>query len=111
MFGTILFSSKIRYGQNKRNIPYYMFKPDDNKQMYIVASKKGRTTKVDHYAKIEIIDYKSNPQKGGIQILFGEINNPNIYLKYSLHKYNILPTPTINIKLKNCNVSRLDLTK
>ncbi len=111
MFGTILFSSKIRYGQNKRNIPYYMFKPDDNNQMYIVASKKGRITKVDHYAKIEIIDYKSNPPKGGIQILFGEINNPNIYLKYSLHKYNILPTPTINIEVKDCNINRLDLSK
>ena len=56
MLGTILFSSKIRYGQNKRNVSYYLFIPDDSHGKYIVASKKGKSTKIDHYAKIEILE-------------------------------------------------------
>ena len=110
MLGTILFSSKIRYGQNKRNIPYYLFIPDDNHGKYIVASKKGKTTKVDHYAKIEILDNDCNPPKGGIQILFGEVNDPKVCIEYSLHKYSILPKQKIKVEIKENN-DTLDLTK
>lgn len=109
MIGTILFSSKIRYGQNKRNIPYYLFVPDDNHNKYIVASKKGKTTKVDHYAKIEILDDTCNPPKGGIQILFGEVNDPKTCIEYSLHKYNILPKKQINVLNCSNNNHRIDL--
>lgn len=109
MLGTILFSSKIRYGQNKRNIPYYLFVPDDNHNKYIVASKKGKTTKIDHYAKIEILDDTCNPPKGGIQILFGEVNNPKTCIEYSLHKYNILPKKQINVLYGSNNNHRIDL--
>ena len=111
MLGTILFSSKIRYGQNKRNIPYYLFIPEDNDCKYIVASKKGKTTKVDHYAKIEIIDNNSKPAKGGIQILFGEVNDPKVCIEYNLHKYRILPKKNTHVELKEINKNILDLTK
>ncbi len=111
MLGTILFSSKIRYGQNKRNIPYYLFIPDDNHGKYIVASKKGKTTKVDHYAKIEIIDNNCNPPKGGIQILFGEVNDPKVCIEYALHKYSILPKQSINVEIIEDKSNRLDLTE
>lgn len=111
MLGTILFSSKVRYGQNKRNISYYLFIPDDNGTKYIVASKKGRSTKVDHYAKIEILDNECTPPKGAIQILFGEVNDPKVCLKYSLYKYNILPKQNIKVEIVEDKSTRLDLTK
>ena len=27
MFGTLKFSSRVQYGRNKKNIPYYLFEP------------------------------------------------------------------------------------
>ena len=102
MIGTILFSSKIRYGRNKKNISYYLFIPEDqiNNDRFIVASKLGVSTKVDHYAKIEILDKDSNPPRGAIQIMFGPVNEIESCIKMSLHKYNIFPRQSINLSLK-----------
>jgi exoribonuclease R len=114
MIGTILFSSKIRYGKNKRNIPYYIFIPDNIEDgiddKYIVASKLGNTTRVDHYAKIEIIDTKCNPSRGAIQMIFGPVNDNEACVKFTLYKYNILPRKPINIIETNEIQQRLDLT-
>lgn len=110
MIGTILFSSKIRYGRNKKNISYYLFIPEDqiNNDKFIVASKLGISTKVDHYAKIEILDKESNPPRGAIQIMFGPVNEIESCIKMSLHKYNIFPRQSINLSLKECKVERYD---
>jgi len=111
MIGTILFSSKIRYGKNRRNISYYLFIPDNKTdEKYIVASKLGNTTKVDHYAKIEIIDTTCNPLRGAIQIIFGPVNKIEPCVKFILYKYNILPRKPINIIETDNIQQRLDLT-
>ena len=110
MIGTILFSSKIRYGKNRRNMPYYLFVPDNSNDHYIVASKLGNTTRVDHYAKIEIIDTTCNPRRGAIQIIFGQVNDIESCVKFTLYKYNILPRKPINIIETNKIQQRLDLT-
>ena len=114
MIGTILFSSKTRYGRNKRNIPYYLFIPDhilDNtNDKYIVSSKLGNTTKVDHYAKIEIIDTTCNPIRGAIIMMIGPVNNIEACVNLTLYKYNILPRKPIDIIETDDNQQRLDLT-
>ena len=106
MLGTIKYSSKVRYGKNKRNIPYYLFYANNNK--YIVASKKQ--TRVDHYALVEIIDKDHNPPKCAILNLLGPINEKEVYTKFVLYQNNLLPRKPIEYKI-NDSQERLDLTK
>ena len=94
MIGTIKFSSRIRYGRNKRNIPFYQF-ITNNDEKIVVASKKGRTTKIDYYAIIEIIDNTSTPKRGALKQLIGPVNDYDITKKYILYKNEITPNKEI----------------
>ena len=113
MIGTILFSSKIRYGKNKRNIPFYLFVPENTEdgKVYMIASKQGAKTKVDHYAKIEIIDSNSKPIRGAVQEIFGPVNDIEASIKFTLYKYSILPRKPVNVMETNFSHDRLDLTE
>ena len=63
MLGTLKFSSRVQYGRNKRNVPYYLFDPDTHSEGYIVvASKQGMESRVDHYSKIQILEKNINPE-------------------------------------------------
>jgi len=90
MLGTLKFSSRVQYGRNKRNIPYYFYEPDiysdDN---IIVASKQGMKTRIDHYCKIEIIDSNISPVKGGLLKLIGPVNDYNSTKEFILEKNGI----------------------
>jgi exoribonuclease R len=90
MLGTLKFSSRIQYGRNKRNIPYYLFEPNDYQEdKIIVASKMGLKTKVDHYCCIEILNDTQRPNKGAILKLLGPINDYDVNKKFILLKNNI----------------------
>lgn len=112
MIGTILYSSKIRYGKNKRNIPYYLFCPDENDQenTYMVASKLGKNTRIDHYAKVEIIDVNCTPVRCAIQEIYGPVNSIESCTKFILNKFNILPRKPIEFEKLENNEVREDLT-
>ena len=66
-----------------RNIPYYLFISRNNEK-YIVASKLGRDRKIDHYAKVNIIDNTSKPKKACIQQILGPVNDFDITKKFIL---------------------------
>ena len=90
MLGTLKFSSRVQYGRNKRNIPYYLFEPDIiYDKNIIVASKQGTKTRIDHYSKIEILDNKKSPIKGGLLKLIGPVNDYKSTKNYILEKNGI----------------------
>ena len=106
MLGTIKFSSKVRYGRNKRGIPYYLFIPstDKSENAIVVASKQGNKTRVDHYATIDIINSTSNPIKGAIRKMIGPVNEMLSSIEYTLFRFDLLPRkPFKPIKLLNDN--------
>ena len=88
MLGTLKFSSRVQYGRNKRNVPYYFFEPDTSNEGYIVvASKQGMQSRIDHYSKIQILDKNINPIRGGLLKLIGPVND--VIKEYILEKNNI----------------------
>ena len=106
MIGTIKYSSKIKYGKNKRGLPYYLFY-NNTKDKVIVASKLK--TRVDHYAKIEIINNNCNPKKGAIIQILGPVNEYKSTVDYILHKHDILPRKPLKINCEEYD-SVIDLT-
>lgn len=108
MLGTLKFSLRIQYGRNKRNIPYYLFHPINNSNInkkIIVASKFGKTTKIDHYAKINILKENDKQIIGCLEIIIGPINDYNVTKKIILLKNNIF-----NNKIKyNLDNSEIEL--
>ena len=113
MLGTIRFSSKIKYGKNKRNLPYYIFNPIDNNEFekLIVASKLGKNTKIDHYAIVDLHDQNCKPCKGVIKKILGPVNDYMSGINFILFKNNILPRKQLQVNLNDDLVDRLDLTK
>ena len=110
MIGILKFSSKVRYGKNKRNIPFYCFYSNETK--LIVASKLGYKNKVDHYAIVDIINTKCNPNRGAIKYIIGPVNDYNSSLNYILYKNLILPRKPLQVNIKNDHdTHRIDLTK
>jgi exoribonuclease R len=92
MFGTIKFSSRVQYGRNKRNLPYYLFEPceyNEGSNKIIVASKL-KSGRVDHYAEIEILDDTCNPVRGGIRHILGPVNDYDCTKKLILSKNSII---------------------
>lgn len=92
MFGTIKYSSRIQYGRNKRNLPYYLFEPfdyDSENKKVIVASKL-KADRIDHYAEIELLDITTSPIKGGIKQIYGQVNDYECTKKLILYKNYIL---------------------
>ena len=90
MLGTLKFSSRVQYGRNKRNVPYYFFEPDTYNEGYIVvASKQGMQSRIDHYSKIQILDKDINPIRGGLLKLIGPVNDYNATKDYILEKNGI----------------------
>ena len=91
MFGTIKFSSRVQYGRNKRNIPYYIFESSQHNDKKIIVASKLKSDRVDHYAEIDILDDTCNPIKGAIKQIIGPVNN------YKCTKKIILAKNSINI--------------
>jgi len=89
MFGTIKFSSRVQYGRNKRNIPYYLFESTDNIDKRIIVASKLKSDRVDHYAEIDILDDSCNPIKGAIKKIIGPINDYNCTKKLIIAKNRI----------------------
>ena len=89
MFGTIKFSSRVQYGRNKRNIPYYLFEPTDNIDKRIIVASKLKSDRVDHYAEIQILDDSCNPIKGAINKIIGPINDYDCTKKLIMAKNKI----------------------
>lgn len=90
MLGTLKFSSRVQYGRNKRNVPYYFFESDiSSKEYIVVASKQGMKSRVDHYSKIEILEENINPMRGGLLKLIGPVNDYNATKNYILEKNGI----------------------
>ena len=97
MLGTLKFSSRVQYGRNKRNVPYYFFEPDISTEGYIVvASKQGMKSRVDHYSKIQILEENINPVRGGLLKLIGPVNDYNATKDYILEKNGINKKNNIN---------------
>jgi exoribonuclease R len=108
MLGTLKFSSRVQYGRNKRNIPYYLYEPDKpNEKNIIVSSKQGRNTRIDHYCKIDIIDETSNPIKGALLRIIGPVNEYQATKEYILEKNFISKKSNIEFSYtqnnKECN--------
>ena len=89
MLGTLKFSSRVQYGRNKKNIPYYLFEPLNTNIKYIVASRLGYNNRVDYYAEIDIIDDTCKPNRGAIKKILGPINDYNVTKKLILLKNKI----------------------
>jgi len=111
MIGTLKFSSRITYGRNKRNIPYFLFTAPNLEDNIVVSSKQGCKTNIDNYAIIEIINSETTPMRGALIKLIGPVNDYQSSYNYILHKYNVISSNCC-IQLQNSNEinQRLDLT-
>lgn len=108
MLGTLKFSSRVQYGRNKRNIPYYLYEPDiPNEKTIIVSSKQGTKSRIDHYCKIDIIDNKSNPVRGALLKIIGPVNSYNATKEYILEKNFINTKNSIKYSCSESNKSTL----
>ena len=105
MFGTIKFSSRVQYGRNKRNIPYYLFESNKQTDTRIIVASKLKSDRIDHYAEIEMLDDKCNPNKGAIKNIIGPINDYNCTKKMIILKNKIKKN---NISIKNNEFENTD---
>ncbi len=97
MFGTIKFSSRVQYGRNKRNIPYYLFESSQYNDKRIIVASKLKSDRVDHYAEIDILDDTCNPIKGAIKQIIGPVNDYKCTKKIILAK-NSINNHTLSVK-------------
>lgn len=96
--GVLYLNSSKKYGVNKKNNIYYLFKPINNKYPNFLVSTNNKT-KENLYVAIEFLDWSilSKYPTGNIINIIGNINNYDNLIKSYLYK-NDLIYPTIKIK-------------
>jgi len=103
--GILLINSKIIYGKNKKNIPIYLFKPNNNKYPnFLVASKikeKFKLINSNIYCTIKYNkwDIDSKYPSGIIDTVIGPVGDMESELNYILYKNNLYKK-----KLKELNI-------
>ncbi len=112
--GILDLSSTIKYGFNKKNVPYYLFKPTDFRYpSFYVASKNKSKKKV--YALVEFAKWNladKYPYGNCLEII-GELGDINIEYQHILSLYH-LQYPNLNHKYKHIDFNpevgdRLDI--
>ncbi|VVU95573.1 RNB domain [seawater metagenome] len=86
--GILLIKSLVKYGTNKRKIPYYLFKPLDWRYpSFIVASKYSKRENI--YVEIEYHDWQRKIPYGNIVKILGPVGDYNSDIEGILSKYNL----------------------
>lgn len=112
--GILDLSSTIKYGFNKKNVPYYLFKPTDFRYpSFYVASKNKSQKKV--YALIEFAKWSLTDKYpyGNCLEIIGELGDINTEYQHILSLYH-LQYPNLNHKYKHIDFNpevkdRLDI--
>ena len=112
--GILDLSSTIKYGFNKKNVPYYLFKPTDFRYpSFYVASKNKSQKKV--YALIEFAKWSLTDKYpyGNCLEIIGELGYINTEYQHILSLYH-LQYPNLNHKYKHIDFNpevkdRLDI--
>ena len=114
LVGILELDSKIKYGFNKKNVPYYIFKPTDKKYPpFYVASKSRLNAKV--YAIVTYSHWNSDDKYpyGNCMNIIGEIGEMDNEYQHILQLYS-LQYANLNHTYKRVDVDfikgdRLDL--
>jgi exosome complex exonuclease DIS3/RRP44 len=112
--GILDLSSNIKYGFNKKNVPYYLFKPTDFRYpSFYVASKNKSQKKV--YALVEFTKWNITDKYpyGNCLEIMGNLGDINVEYQHILTLYH-LQYPNLNHKYKQIEFNpevddRLDL--
>ena len=115
--GILLINSKIIYGKNKKNIPIYLFKPNDNKYPnFLVASKIKEKLKLINsniYCTIKYNKWEidSKYPAGIIDTVIGPVGDMVSELNYIIYKNNLYKKKLKELNIKeNSVLNREDLT-
>jgi len=101
IIGILKLSSRVKYGNTKRGIPYYKFKPSDKDLSIYLVSTKIRIKK-DVFAVI--LPNKNNVKKykrGNLDFIIGEVGNIINEYKYILYQTRLFYKSWDNIIKKN----------
>ena len=87
--GILKLSSRVKYGNNKRGIPYYKFKPSNKDYPIFLVCSKNRINK-DVFAFIYPTNIIINKfKKGNLDSIIGEVGNIINEYKYILYQNNV----------------------
>ena len=76
--GTLILDSKYKYGYNKKNIPFYLFKPFNYKHPdFLVSSSLGKKTNINQIVVIKYKEWEENDTipKGILEETLGDVDN------------------------------------
>ena len=118
--GILKLSSRVKYGKNKRGIPYYRFKSSNKELPYLFVCSKSRLNK-DVFA-IVIVPTDSLKLKkpiGYLDFIIGEVGDIINEYKYILYQHNlvykswnnIIKKNNINTKIENDKILDINLQK
>lgn len=121
--GVLKINSKHSYGRTKKNVPIYMFYPNDQKYppFYVASNYKTSNTSNNIYVYIKFKDW-SNTSKyptGTCEKVIGVIGDIEAEYNSILHNYNLICKSYRNVKIEfneNCiekydkSITRIDET-
>lgn len=90
--GTLILDSKYKYGYNKKNIPFYLFKPFNYKYPdFLVSSSLGKKTNINQIVVIKYKEWEENDTipKGILEEKLGDVDNFDTLNESVLHIYSI----------------------
>lgn len=114
IIGILDLETNIKYGFNKKHIPYYIFKPSDSRYpSFYVASKCSKRKKVYALVKFSHWNTDNKYPYGNCMDIIGEVGVIENEYQNILHLYS-LQYPNLNHKYKHINFEissneRLDL--
>ncbi len=90
--GTLILNSKYKYGYNKKNIPFYLFKPFNYKYPdFLVSSSLGKKTNINQIVVIKYKEWDENDTipKGILEETLGDVDNFDTLNESVLQIYSI----------------------
>ena len=102
--GILKLSSRVKYGKNKRGIPYYRFKSSNKELPQLYVCSKSRLNK-DVFAVVVVVteSLELKKPKGNLDFIIGEVGNIINEYKYILYQHNLVYKSWNNI-IKKINL-------
>ena len=105
--GILILENNVKYGLNKRKVPYYLFKPLDWKYPNFMVATTHRNRE-NLYVEIKFNKWERKLPYGMIETIFGPAKDINNLYKSLLSNFSI-DTKNLNKKFKNIDIESDDI--